>query len=154
VVGLAEAVRAELKKTPLEISTICPAVVNTDLAAGLSATRGVKVSEPEDVAEAIVETIRRPRAEVFVPRSTGSIARAMAVLPRPAREGIARALRADRVLAEIDEAQRSSYRERVDTLSRPAGGEAVPTDHLAERPEAHDPPAGGDPLATTTEGRR
>jgi NAD(P)-dependent dehydrogenase (short-subunit alcohol dehydrogenase family) len=153
VVGLSEAVGAELKKTPLEVSAVCPAVVNTELASGLSPTRGVKLSEPEDVAAAIVATIQRPRAEVFVPRSVGVIGRAIAVLPRPAREAVIRALRGDRVLADIDEAQRAAYRERVSSSPAPAA-DGGPTDHLPRRPEAEEPPAGGDPVAATSERRR
>jgi hypothetical protein len=100
-----------------------------------------------------VATIQRPRAEVFVPRSVGVIGRALAVLPRPGRELVIRALRGDRVLADIDEARRAAYRDRVSASLAPAahGG---PTDYLPERPEAHEPAAGGDPIAATTEGRR
>ena len=45
-----------------------PAVVNTELGGGLVETRGVKKLEPEDVAEAIVEALERPRFDVWVPR--------------------------------------------------------------------------------------
>lgn len=132
VVGLSDAVGAELKGVPIEVSAVCPAVVNTDLASGVSATRGVKISEPEDVAEAIVETIRRPRPEVFVPRSVGPITRAISVLPRPARAAAVRLLRGDQVLAKIDRERRAAYDERLSSWSS----------------------AGGDPVGTTTgEGR-
>jgi hypothetical protein len=56
------------------------------------------------------------------------------------------------VLADIDEAQRAAYRERVS--SSPPAADGAPTDHLPERPEAAEPPAGGDPVAATTEERR
>ena len=57
VVGLSEAVRAELRDTGVEVSCVMPAVVNTELGSGLVETRGVKVSEPSDVADAIVDAL-------------------------------------------------------------------------------------------------
>ena len=51
VVGLSEAVRAEVRETDIEVSCVMPAVVNTELGSGLVESRGVKVSQPEDVAD-------------------------------------------------------------------------------------------------------
>jgi NADP-dependent 3-hydroxy acid dehydrogenase YdfG len=113
VVGASEAVRGELRDTGIEISCVMPAVVNTDLTAGVKPARFIKNIEPEDVADAIVEALEKPRFDVFVPKSIGPINRAMALLPRAAREGIARALRADRVLLDIDEDERRGYEIRA-----------------------------------------
>ncbi len=113
VVGASEAVRGELRETEIEISCVMPAVVNTDLTAGVKPARFIENIEPEDVADAIVEALEKPRFDVFVPKSIGPINRAMALLPRPAREGIARALRADRVLLDIDESARRPYELRA-----------------------------------------
>jgi short-subunit dehydrogenase len=92
---------------------VIPAIVNTELAAGLKEARGVKNLEPEQVADAIVDALERPRFEVWVPRSTQFIATAMALVPRRGREAIARLLKADKVLAEADPAQRIAYEERA-----------------------------------------
>ena len=43
VVGVSEAVRAELRDTDIEISCVMPAVVNTELGSGLPETRAIKV---------------------------------------------------------------------------------------------------------------
>ena len=67
VVGASEAVRFELRGSPVEISCILPVIVNTELAAGASNARFVAKLEPEDVADAVVRTLRFPRFEVFVP---------------------------------------------------------------------------------------
>src|SRR4051794_4433315 len=93
VVGLSEAVLGEVSDAGVEISVICPAVVNTELAAGLRETRGVKTIQPEDVAEAIVGVLERPRFEVIVPRLAGGLIRTAAVIPRSWRERILRAVR-------------------------------------------------------------
>jgi NADP-dependent 3-hydroxy acid dehydrogenase YdfG len=113
VVGVSEAVRAEVRDTPIEISCVMPGVVNTELAAGLQQARGVKNVNPEDVAEAIVEALQRPHFDVFVPKSIGPINKFMGVLPRAGREGIARALKADRVLAQADPDARKGYELRA-----------------------------------------
>ena len=81
-----------------------PAVVNTELGSGLTETRAIKVLEPEDVADAIVEALERPKFDVWVPRETVGIYKVMTLLPRGGREAIGRALKADKVLAETDHA--------------------------------------------------
>ena len=113
VVGVSEAVRAELRETPIEISCVMPGIVNTELASGLQQARGVKNVNPEDVANAIVEALQRPHFDVFVPKSIGPINKVLGVLPRAGREGIARALKADKVLAEADAGARRGYELRA-----------------------------------------
>lgn len=113
VVGVSEAVRAELRETAVELSCVMPGVVNTELAAGLQQARGVKNVNPEDVAAAIVEALEFPRFDVYVPKSIGPITAAMGLLPRRGREGIARALKADKVLDEADLGQRRAYELRA-----------------------------------------
>ena len=50
VVGLSEAVRLELRGTPIELSVVMPAIVNTELTSGVARTRGVRVAEPAAAA--------------------------------------------------------------------------------------------------------
>jgi NADP-dependent 3-hydroxy acid dehydrogenase YdfG len=113
VVGVSEAVRAELRGSGIEVSCVMPAVVNTELGGGLPETRAVKVLEPEDVAEAIVGALERPKFDVWVPRETVGIYKVMQLLPRGAREGIGRFLKADKVLAEADPQARAAYEDRA-----------------------------------------
>jgi NADP-dependent 3-hydroxy acid dehydrogenase YdfG len=113
VVGVSEAVRAELRGTNIEVSCVMPAVVNTELASGLQEARGVKNLEPEDVANAIVDALKQPKFDVWVPKSTAAISKVMNLLPRAGREGIARALKADKVLAGADASKRASYEDRA-----------------------------------------
>ena len=119
VVGVSEAVRAELRGTGIEISCVMPAVVNTELGSGLPETRAVKVVEPEDVAEAIVGALERPKFDVWVPRETVAIYKFMQLLPRGGREALVRLLKADKVLAEPDPAVRARYEDRA-ARSQPA----------------------------------
>jgi NADP-dependent 3-hydroxy acid dehydrogenase YdfG len=113
VVGVSEAVRAELRGTGIEISCVMPAVVNTELGSGLTETRAIKVLQPEDVANEIVGALERPKFDVFVPRESVAIYKLMNLLPRGAREGIGRFLKADKVLAQTDQRARAAYEERA-----------------------------------------
>ncbi len=113
VVGVSEALRAELRGTPVEVSCVMPGVVNTELASGLTEARGIKNVNPEDVAAAIVEVLQVPRFDVFVPKSIGPITQIMNVLPRGGREAITRALKADQVLSKVDPAARQAYELRA-----------------------------------------
>jgi NADP-dependent 3-hydroxy acid dehydrogenase YdfG len=113
VVGASEAVRAELRETDIEVSCVMPGIVNTELASGLVQARGVKNVSPDDVAAEIVSALKSPRFDVFVPRSLGPINKVVGVLPRAGREGLARALKADRVLMEADPSARRDYELRA-----------------------------------------
>jgi NADP-dependent 3-hydroxy acid dehydrogenase YdfG len=113
VVGVSEALRAELRDTGIEVSCVMPVVVNTELAAGLQETRGVKQIQPEDVADEIVSALQQARFDVFVPRSVGTITKLMNVLPRGGREAVGRAMKADQVLAQVDQSKRRAYELRA-----------------------------------------
>lgn len=113
VVGVSEGIRAELNGTNIEVSVVMPSIVNTELSSGTSGTRFVKPVEPEDVAGEIVDALRVPRFDVFVPRMVGRINKTMGLLPRRGREAIARVLKADRVLADIDLTKRQNYELRA-----------------------------------------
>ena len=113
VVGASEGLLAEVRDQGIDVSCVMPVVVKTELAAGLQETRGVKHITPEDVADEIVAALQQPRLDVFVPRSVGHITRAMAVLPRGGREAVGRALKADKVLAQVDDKARAAYELRA-----------------------------------------
>jgi NADP-dependent 3-hydroxy acid dehydrogenase YdfG len=119
VVGMSETVRGELRGSGVEMSVVMPVLVDTELATGVRTAWGVPRLAPEDVAEAIVQTLRRPRFDVFVPRSIGPLTVAGWLLPRAVRERVHRAIRADRVLADVDAGARHAYELRV-ARSEPA----------------------------------
>src|SRR4051812_19338852 len=71
VVGISEAVRAEYRDAGIEVSCVMPSLVDTELTSGVKAGRGIEKAKPEDVADAIVDALKQPRFDVFVPRSVG-----------------------------------------------------------------------------------
>ncbi len=115
VVGLTEAVRGEmrLRGVNVRLSYVLPAVVNTELGSGLQRNPGVKQLEPSDVAEAIVDALRNGTVDVWVPKSVKGLARVAGLLPRRVAESLSRAMKADRVLAEVDEGARAAYELRA-----------------------------------------
>jgi NAD(P)-dependent dehydrogenase (short-subunit alcohol dehydrogenase family) len=115
VVGLSEAVRGELRLAghDIQVSYVCPVVVNTDLGGGLANTNGMKPVQPQDVADGIVEALQLGMVDVHVPKSVKRVQKVTALLPRVASEGIARAMKADRVLFEADPDARRGYELRA-----------------------------------------
>ena len=57
VVGLSEALHAELRDSGVKVSCILPGLVDTELVAGLKVPRFVRATPPEAVAEAVVEAV-------------------------------------------------------------------------------------------------
>jgi NAD(P)-dependent dehydrogenase (short-subunit alcohol dehydrogenase family) len=117
VVGVSEAVRAELRGSGVEVSCVMPTVVNTELTDGVG-QRWIKPVEAEDVANEIVDALELPRFDVFVPRSNGVMLKVGAMLPRRAREAIGRLMKTDKLMMEVDHATRDSYESRVAGDSR------------------------------------
>ncbi|HWF53399.1 MAG TPA: SDR family oxidoreductase [Solirubrobacteraceae bacterium] len=113
VVGLSEAIRAEVHGTDIEVSVVMPVVVNTELGSGLPQTRAFKTVEPEDVAKLIVQALQFPYFDVFVPKSVGRLFRLQGLFPRRANEAIARLLKGDQVLANPDHQARAAYEARM-----------------------------------------
>jgi NAD(P)-dependent dehydrogenase (short-subunit alcohol dehydrogenase family) len=136
VVGLCEAVRAELygSGSDIELSCVMPVPVNTALMEGVSAKRAIQIVEPEDVASAIVDALERLRFDVYVPRSLKATVTAGSLLPRRGREAMARLMGVTKILTEVDVSKRRAYEERaahsrsVDAGAAPpqAEPEAVP----------------------------
>jgi short-subunit dehydrogenase len=138
VVGLSEAVRGELRlmKSGVDMSYVMPFVVNTELGGGLGEARGMKVLQPAEVADAIVEALQTGRVEVWVPKSAKRTSLLGVLLPRRLSEGMARALKADQVLAGADASARRGYELRA-SKSEPALAPA------SEKPQLTDGSAGG-----------
>ena len=115
VIGLTEAVRGELhiEGSAVKLSYVMPYVVNTELGTGTATARGFKNLEPGDVADAIVDALKHGVVDVWVPRSSRHTHRVSALLPRRASEGVARALKADRVLMGADKQARAAYELRA-----------------------------------------
>jgi short-subunit dehydrogenase len=123
VIGLSEAVRAELRGTGVEVTVVMPGFAATELAAGVPDLRFVPRVTPEDIAAATVAALKVPRFDVWVPKRLAGIIAVAAVLPRPLREWVARAMNSQKVV-HADRAQRAAYEARA-AASAPHADEAA-----------------------------
>ncbi|MHB1835641.1 MAG: SDR family oxidoreductase [Solirubrobacteraceae bacterium] len=129
VVGLSEAIRAEVRGSGIDVSIVMPVVVNTELGSGLRRSR-IRVVEPEDVARAIVEAIQTGRVDVYVPRFVGHLFRVMPLTPRPAVDWLVSLLGAHQVLVDPDPEARAAYARRT-AVTPPPAADAPAGDALA-----------------------
>jgi len=130
VVGLTEAVRGEVRLmgANVQLSYVMPYVVKTELGAGLGQARGLADLEPREVADAIVDALRYGTVDVWVPKRSRRTNQLVTLLPRRLSEAMGRAMKADRVLVDIDASTRSGYELRA-SQSKPG---LEPSDEQAQ----------------------
>jgi NAD(P)-dependent dehydrogenase (short-subunit alcohol dehydrogenase family) len=134
VVGISEAVRAELRGSGIEIACVMPTVVNTELTAGVG-QRLIRPVEASDVANEIVDALEVPRFDVWVPRVNGVLFKVVANLPRGIREGLGRLMKVDKLMTEVDHGARRAYEKRV-AASEPGVGSGAPAEAAGAEREA------------------
>ena len=113
VVGLTEAIRAEVAGTGIDVTVVMPVGVNTELYSGLQQLRGIKTPEPEDVAASIVEALQTGRYEVYVPKRMNATLRIAALFPLRTRDALAKATGGGEAITHPDHAARAAYEERM-----------------------------------------
>jgi len=115
VINLSRAVRKELHGSGVELSVISPVAVNTELGLGLSEPRQrqFRKIEPQQVADAIVQTLREPRFDVHVPKQLELSERIGALLPIGLQDALSRMSGADSVLSRVDANARAGYERRA-----------------------------------------
>jgi NADP-dependent 3-hydroxy acid dehydrogenase YdfG len=118
VVGLTDALRAELRDTPIDVSLVMPVVVRTELTDGVPDTPGIKALQPEDVAASIVEAVSSRRYEVWCPRRMKAVHAMNTALPLRLTDAIGRLTKTeDSLMASVDNPERQAY---LDRISRPS----------------------------------
>jgi NAD(P)-dependent dehydrogenase (short-subunit alcohol dehydrogenase family) len=135
VVGISEAVRAELRGSGVEIACVMPTVVNTELTAGVG-QRLIRPVEASDVANEIVDALEVPRFDVWVPRENGAFFKIVSLLPRSWREGLGRLMKVDKLMTEVDHGARRAYEERAAASEPGAGQASAAAERETESPRA------------------
>jgi NAD(P)-dependent dehydrogenase (short-subunit alcohol dehydrogenase family) len=130
VIGLSEAVRAELRGTGVEVTCVMPGFAATELAAGIPDLRLVRRCTPEEIADATVAALKEPRFDVWVPRRLAAIIALAAVMPRPVREWVSRAMNSQKVV-RADRSERAAYEARA-AASAPHAEEVVVEEETAD----------------------
>lgn len=111
--GLSLAVRAELARAGVSVSVVLPSAVRTGLIDGVPLGRGLPTVEPEQVARAVVRSVRTRRAEIPVPSYLGVVDLLDAVLPEPVVRLGRRLVDDARGLTSVDRGARQEYEQRV-----------------------------------------
>lgn len=114
VIGFSEAIEQELAEHGIAVSVVMPGIVRTELAIGVPDLPGFPSITPDQVADGIVEAVRKPRLEIFVPRTAGPLLRATQVMPRAAARWLGRRMKADTVFLEaLADPERKKYEDRA-----------------------------------------
>jgi NAD(P)-dependent dehydrogenase (short-subunit alcohol dehydrogenase family) len=114
LVGLTNAVRAEVAGTGVTLTTVLPAVVETELSSGFSIPlrRLIRV-QPHDVAKAIRDSCRSHPREVAVPGWLAAYPILRPFIPERLESLVRGLLGDDRVLRPADPEQRAAYAQRI-----------------------------------------
>jgi NADP-dependent 3-hydroxy acid dehydrogenase YdfG len=112
-VGLSGAVREEYRSSGVSVSTVLPSAVRTRLASGVPLGHGMPTVEAEDVARAVVGSVRRRCAEITVPRYLSGWDLLNAATPEPVMR-LGRKLIGDRrALTSVQHDVRAAYEESI-----------------------------------------
>jgi short-subunit dehydrogenase len=134
VINLSRAVHKELRGSGVDLSLISPVAVNTELGLGLAEPRQrqFRKIEPQQVADAIVETLRVPKFDVHVPKQLSISERVSALMPLALQESLSRVSHADDVLSQVDAGARAGYELRA-AQSEPGLPPAAEQTQIPER---------------------
>ncbi|HEX2212927.1 MAG TPA: SDR family oxidoreductase [Mycobacterium sp.] len=115
VVGMTAALADEVARHNVNVSVVMPPFTRTELISGTKETPGTKPVEPEQIAEAIVKTLDKPKTHVAVPPFLRFTAQAAQMLGPRGRRWMNRKLGLDNVFLEFDSTARKSYEDRART---------------------------------------
>lgn len=123
-VGASLAARSEYAGTGVTVCAVLPSAVRTELSSGVQLGGGMPTVDPEDVALAVLNTLRTKAARTSVP---GWVAPGWALIDALVPEFVQRAVRSivddRRALTALDSVGRSAYLDRIERQSK---------DHAAE----------------------
>lgn len=113
VVGLSAATRLELEGTGVSLTTVLPSAVRTELSSGIDL--GVLPAvDPEDIAAAVVRSVRSRAAEIAVPSYVGLAANGAPLVPEPVMRLLRRAVHDDAAITRVDGDVRRAYLDRIE----------------------------------------
>lgn len=112
-VGLTAAVRLEMEDSGVSVTAVLPSAVRTELSSGIDL--GVLPTvDPEDIAQAILGSLKSRSAEIAVPSYVGFATKAVPFVPERAFRVARRLLRDDAAINRVDDAVRRTYLDRVE----------------------------------------
>ncbi|MFC8384620.1 SDR family oxidoreductase [Nocardia sp. NPDC057272] len=113
VVGLTAATRLEMDATGVSVSAVLPSAVRTELSSGID--YGILPAvDPEDIAAAVVRTVRTRAAETAVPGYVGALANASGLVPEPVMRALRKVANDDAAITRVDDNARRVYLDRIE----------------------------------------
>ncbi|WP_280347006.1 SDR family oxidoreductase [Nocardia neocaledoniensis] len=113
VVGLTAATRLELDETGVSVSAVLPSAVRTELSSGID--YGILPAvDPEDIADAVVRTVKTRAAETAVPGYVGLMANAAGLVPESLLKVVRKAAHDDAAITRVDDTVRRVYLDRIE----------------------------------------
>lgn len=111
-VGLTAATRLELDRTGVSVSAVLPSAVRTELASGID--YGILPAvDPEDIAAAVVRSVRTRQAEIAVPGYVGTAQALSTLVPESLMRGFRAVVQDDRAINAVDSSVRKNYLDRI-----------------------------------------
>lgn len=121
VVGMTEAVAGEYRDSGVEFTCIMPSKVLTELTSGTEKAGSIIPSvTPEQVAEAVIDSLLKPRLMVAVPDYLQVAHSAYTLIPGWLQKRGRRLIGDDRILSQLDHAAHAGYEQRINKLARQA----------------------------------
>ncbi|MCW2781417.1 MAG: cis-2,3-dihydrobiphenyl-2,3-diol dehydrogenase [Marmoricola sp.] len=112
--------------TPIHITAVHPGLVRTELSAGFTDPKGVAPVTPDKVANAIVDVVRRPVPNVYVPAMMKSALAIGGLLPQRLADWTNRISGGERAAMDaLDSSARANYEKRA-AASAPAAEKGSP----------------------------
>ncbi|MBW0275129.1 short-chain dehydrogenase [Nocardia sp. MH4] len=113
VVGLTAATRLEMDSTGVSVSAVLPSAVRTELSSGID--YGILPAvDPEDIAAAVVRSVRTRAAETAVPSYVGLAADVAGLVPEPVMRVLRKAANDDAAITRVDDRVRRAYLDRIE----------------------------------------
>jgi NADP-dependent 3-hydroxy acid dehydrogenase YdfG len=119
VVGMTEAVAAEYRDSGVNFTAIMPSKVLTELSSGTDdAGQGIPAVTPQQVAQAVVNTLLKPRLLVAVPDYLQVAHSAYHLLPAWVQQQGRRLLGDNRILSKLDAKAHAGYANRINKFAQ------------------------------------
>jgi NAD(P)-dependent dehydrogenase (short-subunit alcohol dehydrogenase family) len=116
VIAISAGARWELEPKGIGVTAVMPTFTNTELIAGTAPVKTIVPIEPDDVALAILDSIRTGQDEVYVPKSLKPVGAAFNLIPRRLRQRLYHRMGLDQAFIQVDRDQRKVYSDRIDAL--------------------------------------
>ncbi|MFD3595006.1 SDR family oxidoreductase [Nocardia sp. NPDC058640] len=113
VVGLTAATRLEMEGTGVSVSTVLPSAVRTELSSGID-LGFLPTVDPEDIAAAVVRTVKTRAGETSVPGYVGVLANAHGLIPGPVMRAFRKVAHDDAAISRVDDDVRRVYLDRIE----------------------------------------